>query len=358
MKRRGLCIVPILALVVFARAQDPTNPAPKRFRFQHHQMGTTFTLLLYAQDETQAVNASAQAFARLDQLNAILSDYDSKSELNLLSYSAGQDQPVPVSPTLWNVLQPSLELSRQSKGAFDPTVGPVVTLWRLARSSGMMPTPEAIAAAQKGIGYDKIVLDSSARTALLTTPNMKLDLGGIAKGYAGDEVLRILGKLGVCSALVNAGGDITVSAAPPDRDGWRIGIGALEAATAPPAYYVVLEHAAVATSGDAWQYFELDGQRFSHLVDPKTGVGLTDHSSVTVIVWDQDGRNGLLADGLASAISVMGPEAGIAFADQRNKTATFIVRRPQDQTETYHSRSFLELKPLSREQVEALQRTP
>jgi thiamine biosynthesis lipoprotein len=321
-------------------------------------MGTNFTLLLYAQDEKQATEASARAFARLDHLNAVLTDYDSTSELNQLSYTAGQGKSVGLSRDLWNVLHPALELASQTDGAFDPTIGPVVTLWRMARETGTLPDPEAIVSARKAVGFDKVVLNENHRSARLTAPNMKLDLGGIAKGYAGDEILKTLAGLGIESALVNAGGDITVGAAPPGREGWRIGIGALEAAASPPNYYIVIDNASIATSGDAWQYVEIEGKRFSHLVDPRTGIGLTDHSSVTVIVWDHPGRNGLLADALASALSVMGPEKGLGFVDQRENTAALIVRKPGDHVETYRSSSFSRLNPLTREEVEAMRNRP
>ena len=128
-------------------------------------------------------------------------------------------------------------------------------------------------------------LDKVARTCTLTKPKMKLDLGGIAKGYAADQALAVLKSQGVVSALVDASGDLAIGAAPPGQQGWKIGIAPLEAGS-PPSRFLMLAECGVATSGDAWQFVEIDGHRYSHIIDPHTGIGLTTRSSVTVIAPD------------------------------------------------------------------------
>jgi len=160
---------------------------------------------------------------------------------------------------------------------------------------------------------------------------MRLDLGGIAKGYAADEALRVLRKSGINRALVDAGGDIALGNPPPEKPGWRIGIAPLEA-DGPPSQVLLLSRVAVATSGDTWQYVQIGSRRYSHLVDPRTGLGLTDHSSVTVIAPE-----GITADGLASAVSVLGPEKGLKLVEATPGTAAFIVRAPEGKVQTYQS---------------------
>ncbi len=149
---------------------------------------------------------------------------------------------------------------------------------------------------------------------------MRLDLGGIAMGYAVDEALKVLRDRGITRALVDASGDIGVSDPPPGKDGWTIGVVPLSAAGT-PSREIVLANAAVTTSGDAFQHVTIDGTRYSHIVDPRTGLGLTDQSGVTVIAPDCT-----TADSMATAVSVMGPTAGLEFVEATPAAAAFIVR--------------------------------
>src|SRR5207245_2116736 len=148
-----------------------------------------------------------------------MSDYQATSELMQLCAKAGGD-PAPVSEELFFVLSKAQEVSKLSDGAFDVTVGPVVKLWRRARRTQKLPDPDQLAKALELVGYEKMHLDSKKRTVKLDKAGMQLDLGGIAKGYAGDEAQAVLKKHGITRALVAAGGDIVVSGAPPDTDGW------------------------------------------------------------------------------------------------------------------------------------------
>lgn len=290
-----------------------------RYKFSEPHMGVTFRIVLYAADETTANKASQAAFARVEQLNGLLSDYDPKSELSKLSDTAGSNQAVPVSEDLWFVLNKALELSRLSEGAFDVTVGSAVKLWRRARRAQQLPDEKLLAAARETIGYHNLHLDPAARTVTLTKPDTRLDLGGIAKGYAADEALRVLKDQGVNRALVAASGDVVLGDAPPNAAGWRVAIAALEVGQ-PAERYLMLANAAVSTSGDAFQFVEIDGRRYSHILDPRTGLGLTERVSVTVVA-----PTGVESDSLASAVCVLGTEAGLKMIDALPETAVLIV---------------------------------
>jgi thiamine biosynthesis lipoprotein len=299
-------------------------------------MAVPVRIVLYAPENAAATRAAEAAFSRIRQLNAILSDYDPESELRRLSSAAAEGKAVPVSKDLWQVLSQSQELSRRSAGAFDVTVGPAVRLWRRARRRHALPSPQRLRAARKLVGYQFVRLDSQHRAVELLKPGMQLDLGGIAKGYAVDEALAVLRQQGIGRALVDAGGDIVVGDPPPGKNGWRIGVTRLKA-DGPPSRVVLLSRAAIATSGDTWQYVEIGGRRYSHIVDPHTGLGLTDHSSVTVVA-----PKGILADGLASAVSVLGPKKGLELIDATPGAAALIIRAPQGSSvgstvETYRS---------------------
>ena len=308
-----------------------------RFEAAEIHMGVDFTIVLYAENEDAAQRGFKAAFARIEQLNGIMSDYDPESELSRLSDAAPTEKPVSLSDDLYAVLKESLRWSRASDGAFDVTVGPMVRLWRRARRQQEMPSSERLAEARAAVGYQHVRPDAGHKTAMLAKSNVRLDLGGIAKGYAVDEALKTLRSLGIRRALVNGSGDVGAGDPPPDESGWKIGIAPLEA-DGPPSRILLLANRAVATSGDAFQYVEIGGMRYSHIVDPRTGLGLTDHSSVSVVADDCT-----TADALASAVSVLGPDKGLALVERTTRAAALILRAPHGKPETHVSKTFDEL---------------
>jgi thiamine biosynthesis lipoprotein len=259
-----------------------------RFEFSQMHMGVAVRLTLFAPDRARASQAGSASFARFREIDDMMSDYQTNSELNRLCRTAGSD-PVGVSQELFEVLSAAYELSELSNGAFDVTAAPVVRLWRTARRNSLLPSPGSLTAAFSRVGHRRVHLDPTTGTVALE-PGTTLDLGGIAKGYAIDAALDVLSLYGVESAMVEAGGDIAVSAAPPGEAGWRVSVRGLNA---PP---FVLEHQAVSTSGDGEQSVEIDGVRYSHIVDPRTGLGLTDSRQVTVT-----GRRAFGTDPVATA---------------------------------------------------------
>lgn len=298
-------------------------------------MGLPFRIVVYAFNEQQATNAIAAAFARISRLNDILSDYDIDSELSRLSRTSGQKRPVPVSVDLWRNLERAEDLARRTDGAFDVTIGPVVNLWRRARRERALPRPDLLQKFLDRVGWQKLHLDRGNKTVLLDTPEMRLDLGGIAKGYAVDEAMKVLRAHGIRSALVSGGGDLAVSDSPPGRPGWQIELAPIDHPNAPPARHVLLRNAALATSGDVFQHVEIDGRRYSHIVDPRTGLGLTDHSLVTIIA-----RDCTTADSLATAVSVLGPDRGMKLIRETPGAEGRIIRAPENRLEVKSSPRF------------------
>jgi thiamine biosynthesis lipoprotein len=313
-----------------------------RFEYEEPHMGLPFRIVLYAPAQAEADAAAAAAFRRVKQLNDIMTDYDADSELSRLSRSSGQGREVPVSEDLWRVLERAQALSEKSRGAFDITVGPCVLLWRKARREKKMPDPVRLAEARQAVGYQHIRLRSGRRVAELMVPNMRLDLGGIAKGYAVDEALKVLGQHGITRALVAGAGDLAVTDPPPGKPGWRVELAPLDVTNAPAARFVILSHAGLATSGDAFQRLEIDGKRYSHIVDPHTGIGLTDHSLVTAI-----GPDCMTADSLTKVVSVLGPGLGLKFIANTPRVEARVVRQPGAGVEVYQTRGFEKhLEPL------------
>jgi FAD:protein FMN transferase len=308
------------------------EPALQRFEFVETHMGSSFHVILYTSTEPAASQASRAAFARIAALDAALSDYNPESELMKLCDQAG-GPPVRVSADLFEVLDRSLALSERSEGAFDVTVGPVVRLWRRSSRTRTLPDPETLARARSLVGYQNVRLDREARTVQLLKAGMKLDLGGIAKGYAAQAAINVLKEQGIDCALVAGAGDIVISGPPPDADGWTIGIAPLEKPQAEPQHHLLLEHAAVSTSGDTERFVEIDGKRYSHIVDPRTGIGLVDRMTITVVAPD-----GPTADSLGTAACVLGPEQGLALIDATKGSAAFVMRATKEGLRTTESK--------------------
>jgi len=323
------------AVAVSCKSSQPDPIALTRYEYQRPEMGVPFRIVLYAPNTNSADAAAEAAFQRIKQLNDIMSDYDPDSELSQLSQSSGQGLQVAVSSELWFVLKRALELSERSNGAFDVTVGPFVNLWRRARRQHQLPEPARLAQARQSVGYQRMRLNAEAHTVELLAPNMRLDLGGIAKGYAVDEALKTLRDHGIQHALVEGGGDVGVSDPPPGKKGWRFDLSSLDVTNAPPDRYLLLKDSAISTSGDLYQRLEIDGKRYSHIVDPRTGIGLTDHSLVSVIA-----RDSITADSLTKVVSVLGPQQGLKFIESTPGAAVRIMREPGEKMQTCESSRF------------------
>ncbi len=289
-------------------------------------MGVQARIVVYAASAEEGERGAASAFDRIAELDAAMSDYRPDSELMRLCDRVGQG-PVAVSPDLYDVLERSVAVSRASGGAFDVTVGPAVRLWREARRTGVMPEPEALARALALIGYEKMVLDPVRRTVELRVKGMRLDLGGIAKGYAARRAVEALRQRGLNRCLVALAGDIAAGDPPPGRAGWAVKLEQEqdEVKTRGPPPTILLTDGAVSTSGDTEQYVDIGGQRYSHLVDPKTGLGMTNRMSATVV-----GARGEEVDALASAVCVMGSDKGIEMLRRWGAVAAVVEQRADD----------------------------
>jgi thiamine biosynthesis lipoprotein len=279
-------------------------------------------MVLFAPDEASADRAAAAAWGRVEQLNHTLSDYDPQSELSRLcslSDKGPMPEPVHVGDDLWDVVSNAVEASRVSDGAFDITVGPLTRIQRAMRKTGQMPTPEQLAEARACVGWRYIKLDSQHHGVQLLHKGMRLDVGGIAKGYTSAQVLKTLRTLGINRALCGAAGDISAGDPPPGRADWIVGIQSLKD-PAQIAGHVKLRNYAISTSGDTYRGADVEGTRFSHIIDPSTGLGLTRRIGVTALA-----PNGITADWITKPISILGPERGLEIIERIPGAAARVV---------------------------------
>jgi len=269
-------------------------------------MGSKCRIVVYAPSESSAAEACGAAFERIGRLNDVLSDYSPVSEASRVM----ADQPGvwhPVSDDLADAIGKSLAVSKATGGAFDATVAPLTSLWRSAKRTLEMPPPETIESARARSGYRLLELDDNR--VRFPHAGMGLDFGGIGKGIAADEALAVLAEAGLTRALIDFGGDLRIGDPPPGEQpgGWLVSVrdGLSESRT------VRLVNAAVATSGDTERSLTISGVTYSHVLDPRSGFGVERRVGATVIADE-----GWLADALASAACVVGPEG---VADLRDR---------------------------------------
>lgn len=299
-----------------------SEPSSRLYTFQEPHMGVLFTLRVWAEEDQldDLTRLKGKVFDRIAALNSAFSDYLPESEINELS-RAPAGIPFPVSEDLFRILEESEVLWKETGGAFDVTAGPLIRLWRMAKKNHQLPSEEQRLRALARTGFDHLSLDRETRTVTKRVDGMLFDLGGIAKGYAADEALRMLKEGGFTRALVAASGDIVVGDPPPGEPGWRIGIETLEIgtdlATMPT---VVLANQAISTSADTRRYFELDGVRYSHIVSTRTGLGLTERIGASVIA-----PTATQSDSHATAVTLLGEKEGLQFIENKREIECQIV---------------------------------
>ncbi len=286
----------------------------ERFEFVRVCMGVRTVVTVYGPDRETALGDAAAAFARIGELEDVLSDYRARSEaMRLCAGPVGV--PVRVSDELFAMLAVCERISRATDGAFDATIGPAVRLWREARRTGELPSEAEIEQARESIGWESVRLDARARTVTLLKRGMLLDFGGIGKGHAAECAVRVLRARGRARCLVALAGDIAAGDPPPGERGWRIEIARMRGE-------LRLANGAVSTAGDAEQFVEIGGVRYSHIIDTRTLVGMTARRMVTVVSLG-DG-SGARADGLDTPLCVLGAEHGRDVVGKFVRTAALV----------------------------------
>ncbi len=281
-------------------------------------MGSPLNIVFVAHDSVEARILSEKCFALVDSFNLIYSDYDPNSELSHLNALAGKGKQN-VSPAMLDILLASQKAYQQSKGAYDISIGPLSMVWRKARKTKLFPDSSSVVKARQLIGLSRIRIDSTHHSILMPVEGMRLDLGGIAKGYVAQKIVDFLKDQGIKQSLADAGGDMAMGDSPNTSQGWVVGVNVPETTDELLQGYLVLHNMAVATSGDAYQYIAHNGKKYSHIIDPRTGYGIQSQRNVTVIA-----ENGTDADWLATSCSIL-PIGSAKKLAIRNRAALLIT---------------------------------
>lgn len=317
---RSVCLAAFVAALAVGASGCSKRAGAEKYEDTRLKMGTFVTVTLYGEDRERLKEVGNAVFEEIDRVSAVFNVYDEESEVSRLNRAAGGT--VEVSETMAEMVERSIGISRATGGAFDVTVGPLVMLWRRARESGEKPSEAEIKKAMESVGYDKLNLPIKTNRVRFEVTGMSLDFGAIAKGYAVERAAEVVRASGVESGLINAGGDIRAVGAKPGDAPWALGIRDPRKRRS-LLLEVYLKDAAVATSGDYEQYLEGEGERESHIIDPRTGHGTRKTISVTVIAPDA-----ALADALATALSVLGPVEGLEVLEKSFPEADALIVTP------------------------------
>jgi thiamine biosynthesis lipoprotein len=285
----------------------------------HHgtAMGSDLEIEVFGPDQAVCDRAVAEARAEIDRLDRMMTDWKAESPLMDINRAAGV-RPVPTTPELFFLVERSLRVSELTDGAFDITFAGAGKLWNWRAKDPQVPDAETVKASLAAVGWKGVSLDAGKRSVFLTRPGMRIGLGAIAPGYAGDRAIEKIRALGIRDACVNMSGDL-MAIGKRDGEPWKVGITHPRRKGETLAVLPV-SNAAVSTSGDYERCFEKDGRRYCHIIDPRTGYPADRCQSVTIVA-----PNLAFADALATGVFVLGPEAGMSLVEKLEGVHALVV---------------------------------
>jgi len=305
----------------------------KRFQFSENKMGSPFNLIFYHTDSAEAMIIAKECFSIVDSLNNIFSDYSATSETGRLTSQPSLND-IKVSDELYKMIVLSKQAWRRSHKTFDITIGALTQLWRKAKAEKRFPSEIEIRQAKEFTGFKNVGYDIFTKTVSFKKQGIKLDFGGIVPGYVAQKIIDHLRSKNISRALADASGDIVVSDPPPAKEGWTIAINLPESENETWNKQLELKNFAVSTSGDVYRYLVYNGKRYSHIIDPRTGYGITTQRNVTVIAKD-----GATADWLATACSILSIKRALRLV-QKEHAVLFIATLKNEKIVVHKSKNF------------------
>ena len=309
------------------------NGQEKKYVFYADKMGSPYTTTLYSKDSVIAALLYNKSLTIVDSLVHIISDYDSSSELSKLNAAAGKEA-IFISPFLEQLLRVGKKAYLQTNGVYTIAIGPLSKLWRNSRNTKTFPSKSQVMNAKKYINTNDLILDTIQHSAKLLHPSMQLDLGSLGKGAIAQYIVDFFKQNGIPNCMVDAGGKIVCSKAEADTSTWKIGMSLPGTNTFNKQQIVRLKNKAIASSGDQFQYFSIKDIRYSHIINPMTGYGLTELKNVTAIA-----NNGLEADWLATACSLLPIDKAKQLANHYQAQLCITIKRVS-QISVYKTKGF------------------
>jgi len=307
-----------------APAQTETVSAPALHTATHRAMGTEFMLILHGDDEWKLHEAATEVFERIDLLNDQLNRYDTGSDVSWINTRAAT-APVKAESELFGLLEFAAKINKDTGGAFDITVGPLMRAWGFFRDEGRIPGTDELGAVLEKVGQHHVLLDADNFTVRFDSPDVEIDLGGIAKGYALDQAVEVLKQHGIDSALVDAGtSSIYALGTPPGEEGWQVGIRD-PMNKSEHLDTITLKDAALSTSGNLEKFFEIGGKVYGHIMDPRTGMPVQNVLSASAIA-----PTGTESDALSTAFFVMGQDGAQRYCEKHPGVKAVLVVRNGD----------------------------
>jgi len=324
--KRGLSLLLILVFLL-SGCENKSSEQKYPFNYSGGTMGTSFSIKASQLPEgVQTKSLELLIQNRLAEINQRMSTYIQDSELSLINGDKGTSAQF-ISPELFKVIEMAMDVSRLSDGAFDITVGSLVNLWGFGpdKARYQAPNPEDIQQALSKAGYEKIFLSDRLLTLGKTVPGISIDLSALAKGYAVDEVANILEQQGIAHYMVEIGGELHLKGKNLQGKNWRIAVEKPNIEKRELQRVLALTDIAMATSGDYRNFFEQDGKRFSHTIDPRTGYPITHKLASVTVLSDTT----MKADAWATALMVLGPAEGYKVAEEQKLAVLFIIKTEQ-----------------------------
>lgn len=309
------------------QASDVIEIAPSIYKQVLKLMGNRFEISVVADDPGFAAECIAAAVDEIRRIEKLFTTFDESSQTNLINRNAGID-PVKVDKEVFDLIKRSQRISAVTQGAFDITYGSIdKRLWNFDQTMTRLPDPQTATQLVKLINYRNIIMDEKKCTVFLKEKGMRIGFGGIGKGYAAEKAKLLLQQKGVKSGIVNAAGDLTAWGYQPNGKPWTIGIADPNAARHAFSY-LDITNTSVATSGNYEKFIMIDGKKYSHTIDPKTGLPVTGIKSVTIIC-----PNAEIADAMATPVMIMGIKVGLNMVNQVKGLACIII----DDNDTIHT---------------------
>ena len=322
-------------LFVLVLINQHTFSQTKRYRFSEQKMGSEFTILLYHSDSNKAQIAASNAFKIADSLNYSFSDYLINSEVSKLSKTAGTDQWVRVSADLMEIIEKSNYAWIKSKGTFDITVGRLTKLWRKNKKDKKLPNQDSLKIALGTTGMKFVQINKNLGLIKLKKKGTQIDLGGIGKGFAAQKMLDYLKSQNITTALCDAAGNMAIGDAPPDTNGWNIAVQIPNKTQTLLNQMLQITNRSISTSGDLYQYFEVNKKKYSHIINPKTGLGITSQKQVTIIC-----ENATRADWLSTACCILPTKKALNLAKKENAEILIIESKNHKMIQTKSKKFF------------------